>query len=230
MKKLLLALLLAGMLSACAAKTDTPQTEQETQSETQSDTQSVSQSDTPQESVSDTSSPQETSADAPSSSGETDIDPVDRRIFDPYWQLSDDDPFLFAMRDNPIDAIKPEIMKDRYKTGDMADGMYIIYDLWVAEMEHSLQELLEAIEDDSLKQELLDSQTAWEANVDAAQHVNNRLITQDGESYGTIMLVLMPCARVGAYRERTILLKYLLYLYADGFYTGTIPQFLPVEP
>ncbi|MCH5183100.1 MAG: hypothetical protein J1E00_02905 [Oscillospiraceae bacterium] len=229
MKKLLLTLLLAGMLSACAAKTDTPQTEQETQSETQSDTQSVSQSDTPQESVSDTSSPQETSADAPSSSGETDIDPVDRRIFDPYWQLSDGDPFLFAMRDNPIDEQVPKIMEGRETTTDMKEGLYIIYDLWVAEMEHSLQQLLEAIEDDGLKQQMTDAQTAWEAATDACIRADKEIIGHDG--WATELFVKFPNARIQKYRERTILLKYLLYLYTDGSVLNpNIPQFLPVEP
>ena len=209
LRSLLLVLLLAGMLSACA-----------TQTETQSDTQTNgTQSD----------SPQESSEALPSNADETDIDPVDQQIFDPYWQLSDTDPFLFAMRDNPIDAQVPIIMEGRYKTGDMADGLYEIYDLWVAEMESSLQQLLDAIEDADLQQQLLDSQTAWMAYIDASQPVNNRLITQDGENYGTIMLVVMPDTRIAKYRERTILLKYLLYLYTDGPFTGTVPQFLPVE-
>lgn len=222
MKKLLLALLLAGMLSACAAKTDTPPTESnsqsDTQSETQSGTQSVSQS-----------APPESSADGTSADGEAEISPADRRIFDPYWQLSDGDPFLFAMRDNPIDEQVPKIMEGRETTTDMKEGLYIIYDLWVAEMEHSLQQLLEAIEDDGLKQQVTDAQTAWEAATDACIRADKEIIGHDG--WATELYVKFPGARIEKYRERTILLKYLLYLYSDSSVLHpNIPQFLPVEP
>lgn len=214
MKKLLLALLLAGMLSACAAKTDTPQTE----SNSQSDTQSVSQS-----------APPESSADGTSADGEAEISPADRRIFDPYWQLSDGDPFLFAMRDNPIDEQVPKIMEGRETTTDMKEGLYMIYDLWVAEMEHSLQQLLEAIEDDGLKQQVTDAQTAWEAATDACIRADKEIIGHDG--WATELYVKFPGARIEKYRERTILLKYLLYLYTDvSVLNPNIPQFLPVEP
>lgn len=227
LRSLLLVPLLAALLSACAA-TDTPQSAPETPSDMQTGDM---QSTPPQENVPDTSLPQENSTDTSSSTGETGIDPADRWIFDPYGQLSNDDPFLFAMRDNPIDAIAPEIMEDRETTMDMAEGLYQIYDLWVAEMEHSLQQLLDAIEDDDLKQQLLDSQTAWEAYIDASQPINEKLITQNGENWGTIMLVVMPDVRIEKFRERTILLKYLLYLYTDGSVLNpNIPQFLPIEP
>lgn len=228
LRNLLSALLLVALLPACAAKTDAPQSASVTPSDMSTN---ETQSAPPQEAISDISLPQESSADASSNPDEAGVDPVDRWRFDPYWQLSDTDPFLFAMRDNPIDAIAPKIMEDRVTTMDMAEGLYKIYDLWVAEMEYSLQQLLEVIEDDSLKQQLLDSQTAWEAYIDASQPVNERLITQDGENWGTIMLVVMPDIRIEKYRERTILLKYLFYLYtSESGLHPNIPQFLPIEP
>lgn len=196
-----MALLLAGMLSACAAKTDT---------QTPSDA---------------TASEQEPSADPPSDSDETEIDPADRRIFDPYSLLSTDDPFLFAMRDNPIDAHVSQIMEGRETTADMAEGLYAIYDLWVAEMEASLRQLLDAIENPDLKQQMTDAQAAWEAAVDACIRADKEIIGGDG--WATELSVKFPAARIQTYRERTILLKYLLYLYKDD---NAAMQFLPVEP
>lgn len=230
-RSLLLTLLLVGILSACAANLGTPQTESETSSSaavSQGMQTNETQSTPEQESASDASSSQEDSADIPLYGDEAEIDPVDRQIFDPYWQLSNTDPFLFAMRDNPIDAQAVKIMEDRYTTGDMREGVYMICDLWEAEMEASLQQLLDAIQNTDLQQQLLESQAAWKAYVDASQIVDDKLMTRDGEDWGTIMLVTIPAARMEKYRARTILLKYLLYLYAGEY--GVIPQFLPIEP
>lgn len=200
-RSLLLALLLAGMLSACGAKTDTPQTQSEA-----------------------ASSEQESPADVPSDD-EAEIDPADKRIFDPYALLSADDPFLSAMRDNPIDALVPQIMKDRQTTADMAEGLYAIYDLWTAEMESSLQKLLDAMENPDRKQQIIDAQAAWEAAADACIRADKEIIGNDG--WATELTVKFPYARIQTYRERTILLKYLLYLYKDD---NAALQFLPVEP
>ncbi len=118
-------------------------------------------------------------------------------------------------------------MQDRNTTRDMKEGLELIYACWEAEMQSTLQQLQDMVTEPELREQISESQKAWERAVDSAMQTDNDLLGKDG--WATELFVKLPDARIRHYRERTIHLKYLMYLYADCSSDCVALTFQPIE-
>lgn len=129
----------------------------------------------------------------------------------PYYLLPEKDPFIIAMKDNPIDKYSDEIMADAETTKDMMNGLYWILQEWKTEMRATELQLLESISDETLKENMLKSQKEWEEYVNVCLSCDRDIITEN--SWSTDIPLMFLSKRIELFRERTIHLKYLMYLH-----------------
>ena len=129
----------------------------------------------------------------------------------PYYLLPENDPFVVAMKENPIDKYADEVMENAETTQDMMSGLYLVFDKWETELHATEAQLKECIEDDTLEKSFITSQENWAEYVNTSLACDKDIITQNG--WSTDIPLMFLSKRIELYRERTFHLKYLMYLY-----------------
>ena len=128
--------------------------------------------------------------------------------YNPYYLLSENDPFIVAMKENPIDKYAEEVMKNKETTKDMMSGLYLVFDEWEKELHATEAKLKESIEDNTLKEAFITSQESWTEYVNTSLACDKALITKNG--WSTDIPLMFLSKRIEIYRERTFHLKYLM--------------------
>lgn len=140
----------------------------------------------------------------------------------PYYLLPDNDPFIVAMKENPIDKYADEVMENVETTNDMMSGLYLVFQKWEAELYATEAQLKECIEDNTLEEALIMAQENWLEYVNTSLVCDKNLIEKNGSS--TDISLMFLSRRIELYRERTIHLKYLMYLYSADLNDGAFEE------
>lgn len=142
--------------------------------------------------------------------------------YNPYYLLPENDPFIVAMKENPIDKYAEEVMKNNETTQDMMSGLYLVFDEWEKELHATEAKLKETIEDKTLKEAFITSQESWTEYVNTSLACDKELITKNG--WSTDIPLMFLSKRIEIYRERTFHLKYLMYLYSIDADDGVVEE------
>jgi hypothetical protein len=158
----------------------------------------------------------ETSNSNEDSSGDSDVtdyvsDSSYNNVYDSYYLLYENDPFVLSMKDNPIDKYAECIMENRSSTSQMMEGLTLIFEKWESEMRLTIIQLCDVLSERKLDESFLDSQQAWESTVDACLDSDKEIISAN--EWATELPLMFMEKRIELYKNRTIHLKYLLYLY-----------------
>ena len=137
------------------------------------------------------------------------------------YQITDSSPFFStAMSDNPIDvAYKAEI--DSMSTvGEFIEVEKKYIAIWQNEMDASIESFLHALTDEDAKF-FMEIQEAWLYAIDAELQATNDLLRRDAYKLqlGQESSQLLLSEKRNIYRERTIKIKYLHYLFETQSFT-----------
>lgn len=131
--------------------------------------------------------------------------------YDSYYLLYENDPFVLAMKDNPIDKYAECIMENTSSTSQMMEGLTLIFEKWESEMRLTIIRLCDVLSERELDESFLHSQQSWESTVDACLASDKEIISAN--AWATELPLMFMEKRIELYKNRTIHLKYLLYLY-----------------
>lgn len=212
MKRLLLILTIFAMLSIIlvSCKSDVSQ---------ESELASSQAEEMSEESINESASSE---AESSSVSEENKVWTEVEEYYNPYYLLSENDPFIVAMKENPIDKYAEKVMKNNETTQDMMSGLYLVFDEWEKELHATEAKLKETIEDKTLKEAFVTSQESWTEYVNTSLACDKALITKNG--WSTDIPLMFLSKRIEIYRERTFHLKYLMYLYSIDADDGVVEE------
>lgn len=131
--------------------------------------------------------------------------------YDSYYLLYENDPFVLAMMNNPIDKYAECIMANLSSNTQMMEGLTLIFEKWENEMRLTIIQLCDILSERELEESFLHSQQSWESTVDVCLDSDKEIISAN--AWATELPLMFMEKRIELYKNRTIHLKYLMYLY-----------------